>query len=73
MAQTIIVAYHRGLRNSKQESDMTDKQTGEPQVAGRQGMTRGIFLMGCLVVAALLITIWIKLGSRDVEIELNIS
>lgn len=50
---------------------MTDQQTGNGQTTGRQGLSRGVFLAGCLVVGVLFVTLWVKLASKDIEIDIT--
>jgi cell division septation protein DedD len=50
---------------------MTDQQTDNGQATGRQGLSRGVLLVICLVVAALFVTIWVKLASKNVEIDVT--
>jgi cell division septation protein DedD len=48
---------------------MADQQTDDRQPAGKPGIARGVLLVLCLVVAALFVTLWIKLASKDIEVE----
>jgi hypothetical protein len=58
-----------GKQSGNRGYSMTDQQTDNGQVTGRQGLSRGVLLVICLVVAALFITIWAKLASRDIEMD----
>jgi uncharacterized protein (DUF58 family) len=51
---------------------MADQQTNDRQLTGKPALTRGMLLMLCLVFAAILVTIWIKLASKDVKVEVAI-
>jgi cell division septation protein DedD len=48
---------------------MADKQTDDRQAAGRSKVLRGIILVLCLIVLAVFVTLWIKLASKDIKIE----
>ena len=48
---------------------MAEQQIDNRQSAGKPGMARGVLLVLCLVVAALFVTLWVKLASKDIEIE----
>ncbi len=53
---------------------MTDQhqQTDDRQSAGKPGLTRGIFFALCIVFAAILVTIWVKLASKNIEVEVAV-
>jgi cell division septation protein DedD len=48
---------------------MADKQTDDRQPAGGSKLPRGIFLVLGLIIAALFVTLWIKLASKDIKVE----
>ena len=51
---------------------MAEQQTDNRQPEGRPGMARGVLLVLCLVVAALFVTLWINLASKDIEVEIAV-
>ncbi len=51
---------------------MADQQTDNRQSAGRPKLARGVFLVLCLVIAALFVTLWINLASKDIEVEIAV-
>ena len=51
---------------------MAEQQTDDRQPTGKPGMARGVFLALCLIFAVILVTIWVKLASKDVEVEVAI-
>jgi hypothetical protein len=53
----------------QEEYNMADQQAGDEQTTGREGLSRGALLVGCLVVGVLFVTIWVKLASKNIEIE----
>lgn len=48
---------------------MADQQTDDRQPAGKSGIARGVFFVLCFIIAALFVTLWIKLASKDIEIK----
>jgi cell division septation protein DedD len=50
---------------------MTDQQTDDRQSAGKPGLTRGIFFALCFIFAAILVTIWVKLSSKDIDVAVQ--
>ena len=44
--------------------------TDDRQSAGKPGLTRGIFFALCFVLAAILVTIWVKLATKNVEVDI---
>jgi len=51
---------------------MTDQQTDNQQPAGWPKLSRGALLFVCVAIAILFVTIWIKLASKDIEVEVPI-
>jgi len=43
--------------------------TDDRQSAGKSGLTRGMFFALCFVLAAILVTTWVKLASKNVGVE----
>jgi len=57
------------VRVGQKENSMADQQTGDRQPAGQPRLTRLGLLVLCLGVAALFVTIWIRLASKDIAVE----
>lgn len=51
---------------------MADQQTDNRQSAGRPKLSRGVFLVLCLVIVALFVTLWMNLASKDIEVEIAV-
>jgi len=51
---------------------MTDQQTDDRQSAGKPGLAKGIFFALCFIFAAILVTIWVKLASKNIEVEVAV-
>ena len=50
---------------------MTDQQTGDRQPAGGPRLARGTFFALCFIFAAILVTIWVKLASKDIDVAVQ--
>ena len=51
---------------------MADQQTDNRQSAGRPKLARGVFLVLCLVIVVLFVTLWINLASKDIKVEVAV-
>jgi cell division septation protein DedD len=51
---------------------MADKQTDDRQAADKPKLSTVTILALCLIILALFVTLWIKLASKDIEIEVAI-
>jgi cell division septation protein DedD len=51
---------------------MADQQTDNRQPAGKPKLSRGVFLVLCLVIVALFVTLWMNLASKDIEVEIAV-
>jgi cell division septation protein DedD len=50
---------------------MADQQTDDRQPAGGPRLARGAFFALCFIFAAILVTIWVKLASKDIEVAVQ--